>query len=647
MRKNCRSLIHRLLLHVCFFAGSVSVVCAQDINLDEYKAKYPGESKVCLSHKNDIVIELEDKQLQVRMKEHEESLCLDKNAMLHAEESVFCSGTYLLESLVAKTITSKEQGCKTIKVKKFDTVDYRSPSVFYDDKKSIEFNFPKLEEGSRTFLEYTYKITEPKLLSGFYFESGLYTENAELTVTFPKTVQIGYRMFNCDSLPIEFSEKKSGSKITYSWKVKNIHKLNYEEQAPSFSYFAAHIFVYIKSYNLKDQEIKVLSDVGDLFKWYQSLIGQVNTKPSKSLKAFADSLTNGLTTEFEKVKCIYYWVQDHIKYIAFEGGRDGYVPRDAELVYGRRYGDCKDMASLINKMLQEIGIKSYLTWIGTRYLPYKYEDIPLASVDDHMIVTYIKDGQCYFLDGTAGQLTIVLPPHWIQGKEALFGTDNGQYKIVKVPEIAQELNQTIDTIKVKLEGRKLKGSSITYFKGCSRVDMHDDLVNKDKEAQTTFLKNYFEKGNNKFLIDDFELKNFEKRDNDLIIGYDFNVDDYAQTSGNEIFVNLNMDKVNLGETIKDTRKVPLERDYRKIITNNLILEIPQGYQLSYLPKNTEFKNDQFGYSVTYKSDPTHVILTHQLYLNYLQLQPSSFKEWNNLINALNSTYRSSIILKKN
>ena len=76
-------------------------------------------------------------------------------------------------------------------------------------------------------------------------------------------------------------------------------------------------------------------------------------------------------TDEAKARRIYKWVQQNIKYVAFEDGMEGFIPRDASLVCSRRYGDCKDMASILTKMLQYSGVEACFVWIGTRSLPYE------------------------------------------------------------------------------------------------------------------------------------------------------------------------------------------------------------------------------------------------------------------------------------
>lgn len=619
---------------------------AQQKNLKDYKKKYPDESKICLNSKRDIVINIVGDSLQISMRNQEESLCLDKNAILQANQSVTFSDNYKIKSLIAETRLPKFVGYNSIKVKHFDTSDYKDPMVFFDDIKSINFSFPKLEEGALTYLDYTYNISEPQNLGCFYFDSYLPIDCAKLTVSCPSELVIGYKLFNCDNLHVEFTKKNNGFRTEYCWTANNVPKLTVEDHSPTYPYFAAHMFVYIKEYTAQTKKIKILSDENDLHNWYHNLISSVNTTCGPGLKLLVDSLISNTPNELDKVKKLFFWVQDHIKYIAFEAGRGGYVPRNADEVYGKLYGDCKDMASLINKMLDLAGIESHLTWVGTRNIPYQYHELPLPLTDNHMITTYKYENQYFFLDATTGPHPFDYPPYFIQGKEAMIDLGPNKYEILKVPEVAPELNLNSDTLHIRLEGKKIIGKGMSYFRGYERFDMYNYMLYKDPSEQAKFLKNYFEKGNNKFLIDNYQLINFDQRDKDLIIKYQFNISDYSQEVGDEIYINMNLDKVNIGEPVESTRKTEIESNYKKKIINEVILEIPKGYKITFVPKNAEFKDDLFGFKVSYQTGQDEIRLTHEIYINYLLLKLSKMKDWNDMIETINNAYKSSIILQK-
>ncbi len=628
-----------------FFLINTYICIAQTINLKEYQNKYPDDSKICLNLKKNIVINIVGDSLNISMRNIEESLLLDKNSILNANQSVTFSDNFKITNLTAETRLPGIFGYKTFKVQSFDTSDYREPGVFIDDVKSINFSYPKLEAGAVTYLDYTYNITEPRNTGVFYFNSFIPVLMAELTVVCPVDVHIGYKLFNCDSLHIEFTKKQSGNNIEYKWKAKNIQKLNVEDNSPPYPWFASHMFVYITDYYIHNKKIKILENESDLHNWYHSLISSLNTNEySPSLKSLVDSLTHNYTDQLAKVKSIFYWVQDHIKYIAVEAGKGGYVPRNADDVFAKRYGDCKDMSSLINKMLAIAGIESHITWVGTRNIPYNYHELPVPIADDHMIVTYKYNNNYYFLDGTTGPHPIDYPPSNIQGKEAMVDLGPDSFMIVKIPEVEKDLNLKTDTIRIKLEGSKITGKGITTFRGYERVDLYDNLSYKDQVEENRFMKNFFEKGNNKFLMDNYKIKYLENRDSDLIISYNFNISDYYQTIGNEIFINMNLNKVNLGDQIKSNRKTSVEAKFKREIKNVVLMEIPKGYKIAYLPENSVFKNDLFGYNISYNVVGNEVILTSDIFTNFLLLEPSNLKEWNNMLTSLNNTYKKSVDL---
>ena len=297
-------------------------------------------------------------------------------------------------------------------------------------------------------------------------------------------------------------------------------------------------------------------------------------------------------------------------------------------------------------MLSYAGIKSYLTWIGTRHLPYTYEDLPLPAADNHMIDTYIANGNYILLDATTGPHPFKLPSYMIQGKEALVDLGKDTFEIVKVPVIPAEQNVRIDSLRIHIEQNKIIGNCISYYKGYFRFDMYNDLIDKDKLEQIKFLKNFFELGSNKFLIDRFSVFNLDDRDKNLILSIDFNVGDYAKTIGDETYVNLHLDKVQLGEPLKLDRKIPVQYDYQKKSIYHTYLVIPNGYRVTYLPKDTAFTDSLFEYKVSYELSGNYIHITQQAATCFLLLQPEKFAAWNTMLEIIKNTNNATVILKK-
>jgi hypothetical protein len=112
-----------------------------------------------------------------------------------------------------------------------------------------------------------------------------------------------------------------------------------------------------------------------------------------------NGLVAGKTTEAEKVDAIYRWVIQNTHYVALEFGIHGYRPYPVTQVFHRRFGDCKDKASLLIAMLHQAGIPADFVLVRIRDLGLIDPAIPSVADFDHAIV-YVPSLDRY-LDGTA------------------------------------------------------------------------------------------------------------------------------------------------------------------------------------------------------------------------------------------------------
>lgn len=56
----------------------------------------------------------------------------------------------------------------------------------------------------------------------------------------------------------------------------------------------------------------------NLYKWYNELLKDVDISNDEYLVKLCDSLTNGVDKPEEKIKRIFYWVQEKIAYLAMK-----------------------------------------------------------------------------------------------------------------------------------------------------------------------------------------------------------------------------------------------------------------------------------------------------------------------------------------
>ena len=611
-----------------------------------YSKLYPEAARVRLQQENSITITIENDSLKINQEFFEEDLYLNEAATYNSKNTLNFSSFFELNKIEAATLSYVNNKYIAKKVEKFTKKDELNQS-FYDDSKSLNFVYPNLKKGSKSTLKYSQKIKNPRFLTPFYFGDYFPVEKNKVTIIADKNIHLEFRKFNISDDDIQFSKEEKGENIIYSWTLNKQPAYDFEANTPSYKTILPHIVPVITSYKIKGKKIKLLGKVSDLYNWYYSLVENVNTEaPNPEMVALVTKITADKKTDLEKVKAIYYWTQQNIKYIAFEYALGGFVPRESNDVFRKKYGDCKDNSSILYSMLEIAGVKGNLTWIGTRSIPYTYNEVPTPVVDNHMILSYENNEKTYYLDATGRYIKFGMPTFFIQGKEALVGYGK-DFKIKKVPIIAAKENAIIDVTTLKIENGKVIGSSKTVISGYPKIDVFHGLENENTlTKQKQFYNSMFGKGNNTFLINDFKETNKYNYDDDFIVDYNFKIKNYAKNLGDEIYINLNLNKdLSFYKTAKN-REYAIEYDYKRYFKYTTKLEISKGYTLDYLPESIKVSNDLMTCKISYKVKGNEVIYTQEIELNFLVLSLEQQKEVNKEIKKIERNYKEIVVLKK-
>jgi len=224
-----------------------------------------------------------------------------------------------------------------------------------------------------------------------------------------------------------------------------------------------HLVITVRSYTVNQKQYNGFKTVADLYNWYNFLYKKADNK-SADLKPLVNQLIQGKPNDEEKIKAIYYWVQDNIRYIAFEEGYAGFIPQSVQAVYKNKYSDCKGMANLVTEMLKLAGYDAHFAWIGTREIPYDHAEVQSMCVDNHAISVLYFNGKTYFVDGTEKYAAFGKNAYRIQGKSVLVQNGDG-YKLEKVPAATIEENKIITKATLKLEGDKITGHVLLSYTG--------------------------------------------------------------------------------------------------------------------------------------------------------------------------------------
>jgi hypothetical protein len=362
------------------------------------------------------------------------------------------------------------------------------------------------------------------------------------------------------------------------------------------------------------------------------------------LKAKVAELTAGKKTDLEKVESIFYWVQDNIRYIAFENGIMGFKPDAAQNVFNNKYGDCKGKANLLKEMLKLSGFDARLTWIGTSDLPYDYT-LPSLAVDNHMICTVIIGGKKYFLDGTEDHIALNDYAQRIQGKQVLI-EDGKNYIIEKIPLFPAERNKKNTVTKIALAEDNLVGTSTIEYNGESKIMVQRVYASVRNDNRNEVLSDFLKSGNENVVISDVKTPDFKDRQKPLQISFGIKTHNQVTKAGNELYVVMDWNKEFGDLEMPEDRKNDYEFSQKYYLTTQTELAIPAGYKVSYLPTAFKKVTPEYSFEGAYVNTGKAVVYKKTIVVNKAILRKTEFSQWNAFLSDINKFYNDQVVLTK-
>ena len=522
---------------------------------------------------------------------------------------------------------------------------YKSDDLFHVDSrvKFTHIDFPLQGYRYGTHLLKTYK--DIKYFTKLYFNDSYPIAKKVISVEIPDWLNLELKELNFEGYDITKTIKpnsKNKSKI-HTYTFKNAPAMHKVSNAPGPTYVYPHLLILAKSYTQKGETKPIFNSTQDLYNWYKSLVNSLEND-NTDLKSKVAELTKDASTDEEKIKNIYYWVQDNIRYIAFEDGIAGFKPDEASSVFNKKYGDCKGMANLTKQMLIEAGFDARLTWIGTKHIAYDYST-PNLSVDNHMICSLFIDDEVVFLDGTEKFNAFGEYADRIQGKQVLI-EDKEAFILKHVPTSEAAFNKEYHNYQLHLDNETLIGNVTNEFHGESRSGLlyYFDQLKTDKKDE--FLESYLSQTDSNRKVSNIVTSDLSNRELSVSIAHDLTVKNAVSTFDNSIYIDLDLNKEFSGYELED-RDVDYIFSSKKYLESTTELKIPEGYNVTHVPNDLKVSSDNYDLSVSFKNENNTLIYKKRFQIKNAKIETKDFEEWNSFIKDLNTLYQEQIILTKN
>ncbi len=345
----------------------------------------------------------------------------------------------------------------------------------------------------------------------------------------------------------------------------------------------------------------------DIYAWWTDLYKD-KIIPDEDIKVKVNELIKGKTKLEEKIRAIYNYCAQEIRYVAVEYGDAGYEPHQAAEIFKNKYGDCKDKAVLLISMLGVAGIESFPVLIGTSGTLDLQEDLPSLVFDHAIAATYIE-GRLVFMDATGVTVSFGDLPYADQERTTLVFLKD-KFELVKTPLFEPEHNRAIMRMKMKVnKDESIEGvreietygaydqAQRYWFKFTMPILIEEGLKQKVRSiADNAVLKKY-------------DIKNADDLNKEVTLRYEFSAPQYFVKAG-PVRIMDQLETVDTSVVFKDKRQYPIESPGLDFQEQTIEVELPAHLAVKYLPPPSEADTKWFYFTNSYEMPDKHLLRFH-------------------------------------
>ncbi len=518
-----------------------------------------------------------------------------------------------------------------------------SDYVLYSDAKILEFYFPRVD--TNCLLEYEYQLLFTSLLywGDWFFQSHLPTLSSKYTLIVPKDFGFKVKVLNDLIEPqIDFAK---GKKV-FVWETFNRAPINQEHFMPPAADLASRLAFSPEKFRFDDR-VYPSRDWDDIARWYWE-ISQPSMIPNQKLKQLATELTSGLDSTRKKIKAIFQFIQDHIRYIAIAIGTGAFRPHPCEDILEYGYGDCKDMTALLITLLKTIDTPAYPALLSTKGHRSLLTDLPKVKQFDHVVVALPSNDGYIWLDPACRDCKFGQLPFEDQKTYALVvKPDGGELILTSQTEEDKNVTHTFWEIKLNSDGSvlgNLKIESTGQEELAFRASLSKLKPQRKRKALSEFLSSWFV---NPYLVE-YAFRNFEERDSNIFIQASFVAEGFGAKQQDLLLVGVDLSTQRYLRFLfpQKKRNFPIIFDYKFINIDETKLVIPPQLQIEHLPKDVHLDKPWGRFESTYQIEGDQIIHKRVFLRKRLNFSKDEYAELKDFYDLAAQADAQKIILRK-
>lgn len=220
---------------------------------------------------------------------------------------------------------------------------------------------------------------------------GRYTDEYDLSSAVPAR-RIRHRLLWPAGRPLQWQGADpaigvEGSLQIYVWERANVPALGVEDSVPSwYEPWAAVQVTEFESWR-------------EVAQWAAAMF-TLDRRSLQEVRALAESIRSQHPSRGAQATAAIRFVQDEIRYLGIEMGRNSHEPHPPWQTLAQRWGDCKDKTLLLVALLRALGLEAWPALVSTRLQHRIEQKLPSPFLFDHVIAQVVDGGRVYWIDAT-------------------------------------------------------------------------------------------------------------------------------------------------------------------------------------------------------------------------------------------------------
>lgn len=536
-------------------------------------------------------------------------------------------GKRIIKSLEAKIYDALGNEIKRFKKKDFvDESAVPGGSLYSDNRrKYLEYTPVKYPYTVVYEIEMEYRTTAfvPRWLPiyGYYVS----TEYSEYKIINNSGVKIKSKASNFEG----FNINKIGE-LHYT--AENIPAIKREQYAPALLKMVPEFKVALTEFDMEG--VKGLNtNWNDFGLWMNNNLLKGTSDLTEEAKAAVRELTKDATTDLEKAKLVYEYMQNKTRYISVQVGIGGWKPFNASEVDRLGYSDCKGLTNYTKALLEEIGVESYYTVI------YGKEDITNIDKDfsvtegNHVILCIPQEEEHIFLECTSQTVPFGYTADFTDDRDALLVTPNGG-KIVHTTVYPTEENIQSTKAEVSFSAEGMLKANVSIKSYGYQYGNHNKIEAYTPKNQELYYKDYWDYINN-ITLNSIDLIN----DKDAIVFEEkvsLQSPSYGKKSGMRYLIEPNaFNRITSLPTRYDNRQhdIEIQRGWTDI--DEFTYKLDSSLQVEALPNPVSVENKFGKYEMSIEEIEDNTLVYRRTYIlnngRYVKSEYEAFRDFQKLI----------------